>query len=199
MMNRLRHVRYAGMILLFALSTPIVHGQVYKCKDDKGRTLYSGHPCEYDAKQIALPDNAVQGTRSQDSGYSGGSTSRSGSPGADAMARTSQECVTMQSELATWAAKPIPNDITSAAQQREKVAQLTKSYDLICGSGAMSARGVPQKSFAVPSKAECTQISYDLKTESARPVPADVTAGLRQRQRVKQLQDAYQAMGCASN
>jgi hypothetical protein len=102
----------------------------------------------------------------------------------------------MQSELTEQAAKPLSRDTTSAAQQRSKVATLTKNYDLLCGSGGMSP-GAAAGRAAPATKSECTQISYQLREVSSQPTPAGTTDSLRHRQRIKQLREAYQAMMCS--
>lgn len=195
--GRASGVVLAGFLILVGPSRE-ASAQVYKCKDAAGRIVYSGQPCEYDAKPLSLPENSIQGSRSGSGadpyGVSpGNQASRSSS---EEPAARSQQCIAMQSELTEWAAKPLPRDTAGAAQQRRKVTELTKSYDLQCGTGGMSP-GTSARNVTPGSKSECAQISYRLREESSKPTPVDMTDALRHRQRVKQLRDAYQAMMCS--
>ena len=40
---------------------PIAEGQVYKCKDDTGKTVYADTPCDRGGKPLKLPGDAKEG------------------------------------------------------------------------------------------------------------------------------------------
>lgn len=60
----LKSLRFAAnMVVAFAIGTAasIAHGQVYKCKDDTGKTIYADTPCERGSKPLKLPGDAKEG------------------------------------------------------------------------------------------------------------------------------------------
>ena len=43
--------------LAMLAATPLAWGQVYKCTDATGKTMYSGAPCDAAAKPLKLPED----------------------------------------------------------------------------------------------------------------------------------------------
>lgn len=49
--------------VLFALVAfaPLAHGEVYKCRDANGRTIYADAPCTAGGRRLAVPESGKRG------------------------------------------------------------------------------------------------------------------------------------------
>ena len=59
----IRRIGVFAAVALAALLTalPIVHAQVYRCKDANGSTTYSDAPCAHGGKAMKIPDGGGRG------------------------------------------------------------------------------------------------------------------------------------------
>jgi hypothetical protein len=127
----------AGIALSAMVS--IAYGQVYKCKDSTGKTLYSGQPCEYGTKTLPLSDNTVQGQRAPADAY-GPSSNGGGTSG------VSGECIQAQHEAREQTSKGAPRGIVEANRYRATAKQFSKQVEVACGAtGSAEGQQTPAK------------------------------------------------------
>ena len=55
----------AGLTVLVFVAAPVAYGQVYKCTDASGKTVYSDTQCQPGSKPIKLPNEARETTTPQ--------------------------------------------------------------------------------------------------------------------------------------